>query len=532
MTQLWRRARDARPFSRHQQHIISEQILATYTAPAFYQRHRKKLLLALLAWTFLYGAAFGLTTTYFLLQLTIPLILLAAAVIWLLPESERAPVGTLSKLLFAFVAVLLVWPDYLAVALPGLPWITAVRLIGVPLAFVLFVCLSASADMREQIMETMNVAPWVWKLMAAFGVLALLAVALSTDVRISTSKLVVATMNWFLIFFVAVYVFRKPQSVLRLGYMLWIIAILVSLIGIQEWRHSAVPWAGHIPGFLAIQDDTVQRILSGTARAATGKYRVQSKFTTSLGLAEFYALVIPFIMHFAFKARLLLIRIAAIGSLPFLFWMIILTDSRLGVVGFLLSSILYVAVWALWRRRTHAEGVIGSAILALYPIFFTGFIAATFFVGRLRLIVWGSGAQQASNDSRKLQVAMGIPKILARPWGYGMGRSGDALGFANGAGVVTVDSYYLTIGLEYGILGVLVYFTIFANGIWNGVTRVSRAYSPETEMIAPVTISLVNFFVIKSIFSQQDNHALVFMVLGALVALCWKIDRKGRDLET
>jgi hypothetical protein len=36
----------------------------------------------------------------------------------------------------------------------------------------------------------------------------------------------------------------------------------------------------------------------------------------------------------------------------------------------------------------------------------------------------------------------------------------------------------------------------------------------------------MNFFVIKSVFSQQDNHPLVFMMLGMVVALVWRIQQQ------
>lgn len=503
-------------------------VLATYSSPAFLQRHRKKLLTLLLFLTLIYGAAFGLTTTYFLLQLTVPLVLLAAAVIWLLPESEAAPVGMMSTLFFAFFMVLLIWPDYLAITLPGMPWITAVRLIGAPLAFALFVCLSTSAELRVQMAETLAATPSIWKMLTVFAVIVLLSVGWSTDPRISSSKLVIALINWFLIFFVSVHVFRQQGSLLRFAYMLWGIAILVSLIGVQEWRHSQVPWAGHIPSFLAVQDETVQRILAGSSRAATKIYRVQSKFTTSLALAEFYALTVPFIMHFAFNARRTAVKVAAAATLPFLFWMILRTDSRLGVVGFFLAGILYLAVWAAWRWRRNADSIIAPAILLTYPLTFALFIASTFFVRRLRAIVWGSGAQAASDESRMAQVVGALPKVGQRPWGYGIGRGGDTLGFANGNGIMTIDSYYLTIVLEYGIIGLVVYYGVFVSGIWNGTRRLWMTNDRETDLIAPVTIALINFVVIKAIFSQQDNHALAFAFLGALVALCWRIDAKTR----
>jgi hypothetical protein len=48
--------------------------------------------------------------------------------------------------------------------------------------------------------------------------------------------------------------------------------------------------------------------------------------------------------------------------------------------------------------------------------------------------------------------------------------------------------------------------------------------SKEYTMLIPLAIALFNFFVIKIVFSQQDNHAIVFMYLGMIVAFGSRIN--------
>lgn len=118
----------------------------------------------------------------------------------------------------------------------------------------------------------------------------------------------------------------------------------------------------------------------------------------------------------------------------------------------------------------------------------------------------------------------GIPKILSHPWGYGFGRSAEILGFTNGLGVLTIDTYYLSVALDLGIVGFFLFFSIFIVAIIRAMTR---AYSADGEAgyLAPAAITLVNFVIIKSIFSQTDNHPLIFAVLGLIVALIYRFDR-------
>jgi hypothetical protein len=59
--------------------------------------------------------------------------------------------------------------------------------------------------------------------------------------------------------------------------------------------------------------------------------------------------------------------------------------------------------------------------------------------------------------------------------------------------------------------------------IYNSGRRVfdTAPGAPEPNpLFAPLAIALTNFLVIKSVFSQQDNHPVVYMMLGAVVALC------------
>jgi hypothetical protein len=48
-------------------------------------------------------------------------------------------------------------------------------------------------------------------------------------------------------------------------------------------------------------------------------------------------------------------------------------------------------------------------------------------------------------------------------------------------------------------------------------------FDEEVAMIAPAGIALVNFFVTKSVFSEEGNHYLVFIIMGLVVALSYRI---------
>ena len=504
--------------------VTKPQLFASYSRSGFWSRHSKLLLILLIASSAIYGFLFALGTTYVLMQLLIPLVAAAAMTIALLPESGRTHLKLQEGLVFAFVVLLLCWPDYIAIALPGMPWITVVRLTTVPLALVFLLNISQSADFRSQLKAVIGVAPSVTICLLLVTLLAAVSIAFSVQTSYSMNKWIVLLLSGTLIFFVSAFVFSRPGRAIKLAWTLWGVTLLICLIALRERQHEVIPWAGHIPSFLKIDPLTSQQIFTSKARAATGVYRVQSKFTTPLSLAEFLAMSWPFLLHFAITGTRWTVRIAAVATLALMTFVIVLTDARLGFVGLFVTLLLYLLAWGTLRWKRDRKSVFGPAIVLGYPVLALCFVAGTFMIGRLRALVWGTGAQQASTDGRADQLASGIPMVLSHPWGYGIGRAAETLGYRDDD-LVTIDSYYLSIALELGIVGFILYYATFLLGIWQGAKASLVQDDENGAWIVPIAIALVNFVVIKSVLSQQENHPFAFLLLGAAVGMTYQIKR-------
>lgn len=496
---------------------------------AFEDRSIPKRLLNLAAlgafsfFLFAYGFYFALTAPYLLVPMTAPLVLLAGLVIWALPELRTAPTKIMETLLFAFFIVLFLWPNYLAVSLPGLPWITLVRLTSFPMVLALLIATSVSKDFRAEMKRALSATPYIWIPLVTFVGIQVLTVPMSQNVMGSLQKLTVAQANWTAVFFASTYIFIRRGRVERWATLLWIIMLVVSAIALIEARESRVLWAGNIPSFLKVEDERVQGILSAAMRRATGQYRVKGMFTTPLGLAEFLALSIPFVLHFAFGPFRTGVRVAAALCIPVFLQVVISTDSRLGMVGCVMSILLYTLFWGVLRWRGDKRGLFGPTLVLAYPTMFCAIVGATFFVTRLRRMVWGGGAEQQSNAGRMTQIQDAIPKILGNPIGHGAGQGAETLGMRGAGGILTIDNYYLVIALEYGVIGFVVYYGLIVSAIlYSGRNAFDPTSERELTFLVPICVTLTNFFIIKSVFSQQDNHPLIFMLLGMIVALVYR----------
>lgn len=472
------------------------------------------------------GFIYALTTPYMIPQFVAPIILLVLVIIWALPDDmRRAPTRLLGKLFFSFLAVAVLWPNYLAITLPHMPWITATRLIGFPTALVLLICVSVSADVRDQMAKSLTSIPALWQLMVGFVAIQVISIAFSKNTGESINGLVDTQVSWTVMFFAGCFIFSQRGSAERWANVMWASAIILCFAGLWEAKLQHVPWAGHIPSFLQVQDEYVKNVLKGARRLGTDKYRVGTIHSTSLGFAEFLALVTPFTIHFMMGKYKRWVQIAAGVSLPLMFWEILETDARLGVVGFIIGVGLYALCWGLMRWRDLRGDLIGPTVVLAYPAAAAVFMAGTFFVQRLHNMVWGGSHTEFSNNGRKEQVAMGMPKIWSHPWGYGINRGATELDYHSPNGQVTIDTHYLMVALEYGVVGFLVYYGAIVVAIIACVKYGLRAAPPEREetLLIPLGISLTAFLIIKSIFSQTENHTLQYMMMGMVAALVYRI---------
>lgn len=496
--------------------------IGRYAHRSWVRRHRALCFAALTLFAIIYGFAFAILSQVLLVQLTAPLVLLAGVALWVVPDIGRAPTRALAWWTNAFVIALLCWPDYIALALPGLPWITAVRLTSYPMTILLLVCLSSSSAFRREVADVLRTSSWLSRLVIGFTILSGLSILLSVNPFFSINRYIVFVTACISSFFVACWYFRREGRLERFAYLLWYISLFCCAIGLYEARYSKLPWAGRIPSILRIEDENILRILAGIARAFTGVYRVQSKFSVSLSFGEFLGISTPFILHLMVSSRSLAVRILTAASLPVIFYIVIKTDSRLAAISFFSSVLLYGFYWgfALWRRDRRS--LIGPAVTLAYPAVLLAFVALSFIWRRLEVMVWGGGAAQSSTDARKAMYEMGVPMVLHNPVGHGIGMGMTTLGYTSPDGELTIDTYYLNAALEFGVVGLAMFFAIFALAAakagWIGM----RTKNAELMFAVPACIALVNFLISKTVLAQQENHPLAFMLVGLVMAVAWR----------
>lgn len=476
-----------------------------------------------------YGLAFTILPPQLALYLGGPVLLLALLIIWVLPDVGRGPVGLLSKLFFTYLVVLIVWPNYLALQLPGLPWISLRRLVMFPMGLVLLICLSVSQRFRSELMAALKAVKPLAYMMAGFTLIQILTIPLSAYPFYSVNLTVNFLFGTTAMFFVGVWVLSQPARTNRFVNFLIFSAFALCVMGVLEYWNQAVLWANHIPSFLQVQDEAVLRTLAGKLR--DGRYRVTTTFSVSLSMAEYLALVTPFVIH-RIMTSVRLERILFWGGFDLLLLLVInLTQSRLGVLGWILAHAFYGCVWGFRRWGRSKADIIGPAVSLLYTAGAILFMIGMFTVDAIRNRTIGGGSSGFSDQGRRDQFEMMWPKLFRNPLGYGSGRSGEVLGYRTPGGQLTVDSYVVTMFLEYGVIGCALFFGMF---IYAAVKMMQVAWQSRDDASAialPLACTILIAIQVRFVLSQTDNLPLLYMLLGMAAAVAWDAHKRAGKAE-
>lgn len=500
------------------------RVLPLYEAerPTWWIVLRRALLLAVVcSITFFYGLLVSVLPPFLLVPAAAPPAILTLVVIWALPDAPRAPVRLLARLFMAFSIMMLLWPNYLAFSVGGLPWISLRRLIGAFAALILLISASTSKKFRADMAAILGSSPWVTRLMLGFIAVETIATFTSSAPGETINRFVDSQIGWTAMFFIGAWYFGTAERNAGrwVNALLWSAGLLM-VIGAIEFRVQHVLWADHIPSFLQIQDEAVQQMLRPNIR---DRYRVVTTFSSPLAYGEFLALIAPLVLHKLMNSKTLL-RISIWAAIDLILLIsAFLSGARLSMVGYLVAHAAYLLLWGIRRWRTQPGGLIGPSLTMMYPALMVSLSILIMSVDALRVRVLGGGSAQQSNDARSQQFDMAIPAIIHRPlFGYGPGEGAAAVGWRTLAGQPSIDSGFLTIAVDYGLVG----FVCFYGAIGLAMYYVARsglfARGTGYPLRLAIAVMLVVVLTARSVLSQMDNMPLVFMLLGMSLALIYR----------
>lgn len=475
-----------------------------------------------------YGFWVSLLPPAWAIILIIPILIMMGLVLWALPDARTAPLRALQFFFVSYLVVTFLWPNYMAVSIPGMPLLSVRRVFGLPMIVLFVYCLAVQAHMRTSIAEALKSVPFSWKLMLGFVLVQTFGFLVAKYWAVGYKKWFDVQIAWTGVFFISIYFFLQKGRLEKLATALLWIAMLAVVIDLFEYRNQNILWANYIPAFLHVDSEVFERIMTPNFRG--DQYRTKAMWSLPLTQAEYLALCMPLFLHRMLRAKTLLMQALMAAGQVAIVAGLVTAGARLGFVALVTGYFIYAFVWGVQRLISKPNDLIGPAISYGYPALMTAAITLILTVDALRFRILGSGTQQTSNEAREVQFQMAPAALAKSPiWGHGPGLGGEALGYRTPSGMLTVDSYVLTLVLDNGIVGFVclvgLFFLVIGGlaALWFRPSVREEGEDPELTYAVPVSIMLIQFMTTKLVLSQDDNHALLFALLGAGIALAWRI---------
>jgi O-antigen ligase len=465
---------------------------------------------------------FGVVAAYFPASFTAKLVILVGGGVaffaaLLVPSDTKAPLTILRRLLYILLIVWVAWPVYLSYhGLPG-PGINPTRLIYWSVVALWFFWLIASRDMRALLASRVaTFKPFVILLFVYLG-WALFCTIFSKSTFFSMYYEIKLMIGPVLVFFIALSCLRGRKDV-DLALLLMVIAALVACgVGLLEAKQQSNLFYNIVPSLFPQGDEGAsfwaEKLASDKSRA--GSYRVMSTFTHPLTFGEYLALSLPLAAYLVGYSSTRWQRLLGLGALPAMLAGLYLTHTRSPLIAAGVAVILLVAflgIRALRQQRSFAISVAGA--FSLIALAFAAFAMLGIVT---ELILGRNAAETGSSIDRLIMLERGTNLILAEPiTGYGAGMAAFTLGYLPGLTTLTIDNFYLSLGLESGLPGLALFLFLLGYPILKGFYASLRMPGQDGARISVIITALIGFAVVKSVLSLTDNLDAVFLLIALL----------------
>jgi O-Antigen ligase len=433
-----------------------------------------------------------------------------------LPRLQPVPPFWLT-LSIAVVAISVLWPRYAYLAMGPLPNMTASFVVGAIVGGLICVALVIDASFRSRFFETIGTRPSLFFMLLIWYLWRLICDIVGKNPPSNFYYTFQDMINLAYMFVIGAVIASDPKGRLWVFRNFTVLTVIVGLIGLFEsmTRHPILATLGiNLSG---VNNSELSLLMTPNLR--DGVYRVSSVFVHPIVLAQFMAAMAPIVLHVLQSDSTKVFRLFALSALPLIPFSIYVSGSRSGYLGLAVSVIGSLGLMSIRRMKQGATGLIVVGAL-ISPVLLVGVAAGW---DSLEQLFKGKTNEEVSSTvARTMQFSRGSLALERSPiFGYGDGMAAIEAGMPQSNGRMTIDNYYISTAVDFGVPGLLLLFSLAGVVLWRGYKlSVSPNLNAEDAGAAQaITASGVSILVIQWILSDTDNMSLYYFYIALLGGL-------------
>jgi hypothetical protein len=476
---------------------------------------------------FIVGAYTALAPQLVARLLPIFIILVVIAMALLSHSEQDLSDKTLKRWLAILLTTMALWPSYLLIKTGGLPALDARRIVaGLTLGAAIYLTISR-APLKYRFKELLKGPLGVGTvLLVAYMMMRLASCFVSVSTFYSITQVVWESLYYYSMFFVGAILFSKQNLQSWVVKVFMLLAIFIAFYTCIEWVIQK-----NILTRFASKDLVALQMALSTSRFRDGFFRAQGTFEHPLLLAEFAAMAVSFSLSAILwgggnkTLRLL-------GSIAFVFSIItaILTGSRSALLSVFGAIVFILVVWFFSNDKARLK----HKVITRKLLSFSSFLLISIIVFPIiALIVKGGSISETSSTAGRIyMLQLGWESIKSHVLlGTGPGTSGSVAGIVTGAGINTLDNYFLAIVIESGVPAVILLVFFLMYSVWVLFNKIMEDNDSVNRIfLSAVMGSLLVTVLIHTILWMPYNFFFAFLLSGmALSSL--SIKPKNKDFS-
>lgn len=239
-----------------------------------------------------------------------------------------------------------------------------------------------------------------------------------------------------------------------------------------------------------------------------GQFRVAGSFSHPIALAQFMAAMLPVAIH-AIRTRPGSPRVIGLAAMPLIVFTIYASVSRSGFVAAIISVAAYAIMLSFGRRLSIGKVAVSLALSGLAVLILSTVLRDVIDA----LLVGKSAGEQGSSLARDNMVSTGMYALSLSPYlGFG---DGNGLGIAGTRGandVLTVDNYYLSTVLDFGLLGLAVNLMLFSSIVLTFLKSFNTLpQARDRDFCLAVAAATISILIGQYVISTPDNLSVLYL---------------------